>query len=65
MSLMEFLEIREGRLVPVYEGALVPTRCDWCEGGKASLLDLGSLRVCTECLEEAEREWSQTGGIQR
>ena len=56
MSLMEFLEIREGRMVPVYEGALVPTRCDWCEGQRESLLAFGALWVCPECFEEAERE---------
>ena len=27
MSLMEFLEIREGRLAPVYKDLLVPIRC--------------------------------------
>ena len=65
MGLMEFLEIREGRLAPVYEGTLVPIRCDWCEGGFESLLALGALWVCPACFEESEREWTRTGGIRR
>ena len=64
MSLMEFLEIREGRLAPVYKNLLVQRRCDWCEG-EDSLLALGSLWVCPSCFEESERKWSRTGGIRR
>lgn len=59
MSLMEFLEIREGRLAPVYEGTLVPIRCDWCEGSGEPLLPLAAMRVCPECFGKAETTWDR------
>ena len=65
MSLMEFIEIRDGRLVPLYEGTLAPIRCDWCEGAAGSLLGLGALWVCPACFEEAEREWNGNGEQRR
>jgi hypothetical protein len=61
MSLMEYCEIREGRLTPVYEGILGPRRCDWCEYPDEAVMDFGAMRVCLECFEEAEREWIRMG----
>ncbi len=65
MSLMEFCEIREGRLAPVYKGTLAPICCDWCAGTRESLLAIGSLWVCPECFGEAETEWTGRGGRAR
>ncbi|WP_053764692.1 hypothetical protein [Leptospirillum ferriphilum] len=65
MGLMEFLEIREGRLAPVYEGMLAPIRCDWCEGQRESLLALGDLWVCPECFGKAEASWRLGKGDRR
>ena len=62
MSLMEFCEVREGRLVPTYEKLLEPILCDWCEGLDESLLDFGAMRVCPECFGKAETMWNQGKG---
>ena len=65
MSLMEFCEVKDGRLVPLYEGTLAPIRCDWCDHLVEPVLSFGALWVCPACFEEAEREWTRTGGFQR
>ena len=62
MSLMEFLDVRDGALVPAYGRLLEPIRCDWCEGSEGSLLAIGALWVCPACFGEAEREWTRAGG---
>ncbi|AKS22819.1 MAG: hypothetical protein C75L2_00020096 [Leptospirillum sp. Group II 'C75'] len=61
MSLMEFLDIRDGSLAPVYKRMLVPIRCDWCEIGFESLLALGTLWVCPAGIGKAQQAW---GGMQ-
>ena len=61
MSLMEFLDVRDGALVPSYREALVPIRCDWCDVPVEPVLAFGALWVCPACFEEAEREWNRAG----
>ncbi len=57
MSLMEFCEIEEGKIVPTYARLLEPIRCSWCETSVESLLGFGALWVCPVCFDEAERAW--------
>ncbi len=59
MSLMEFLEIRDGALVPAYGRQVESIRCDWCDFPVEPVLALGSLWVCPPCFGEAEREWGR------
>ncbi len=59
MSLMEFCEVREGRLAPVYKGTLVPSHCAWCGRSGRSPLDFGAMRVCSECFGKAETAWDR------
>jgi hypothetical protein len=62
MSLMEFLEIRDGALVPAYRRQVESIRCDWCDFPAEPVLPIGSLWVCPACFGEAEREWGRGGG---
>jgi hypothetical protein len=59
MSLMEFCDVRDGRLTPVYEETLFPSRCAWCEGSGESLLPFAAMRVCPTCFEKAETAWDR------
>ena len=52
MSLMEFLDVRDGALIPSYREALAPIRCDWCEGGVESVAQTGDCWICPECMGE-------------
>ena len=54
MSLMEYCDIREGRLVPTYGS--FPIRCDWCEGVAESVAQAGSCWVCPDCIGEMRGE---------
>ena len=50
MSLMEFLDVRDGALVPSYREALVPFRCDWCEEKADSVAGTGASWICPDCI---------------
>ena len=50
MSLMEFLEIRDGALVPSYREAILPFQCEWCEDVAKSLTLTGDNWICPDCI---------------
>ena len=52
MSLMEFIEIRDGAIVPTYREALAPILCDWCEAKAASVAGTGASWICPDCIGE-------------
>lgn len=54
MSMMEYCDIREGRLVPTYGS--FPIRCDWCEEMAESVAQAGSCWVCPNCIGEMRGE---------
>ncbi len=56
MSLMEYCEIQEGRLVPTYESLLVPIRCDWCEWEFQSVAQTGDCWICPDCIGKMRGE---------
>lgn len=62
MSLMEFCEIEEGKIVPTYTRLLDAIRCDWCEAPVESVLALGALEICPTCFGEAEEAWDGRNG---
>ena len=44
MSLMEFLDVQDGALVPSYREALAPIRCDRGEALAEAVIDVGVSR---------------------
>ncbi|MCL4485039.1 MAG: hypothetical protein M1537_01665 [Nitrospirae bacterium] len=57
MSLMEFCEIEEGKIVPTYTRLLEPIRCELGDHPVEPVMALGALWVCPACFDEAEQVW--------
>ena len=54
MSLMEYCDIQEGRLVPTYGS--FPIRCDWCEEKADSVAGTGASWICPDCIGKMRGE---------
>ncbi len=65
MSLMEFLDVRDGALVPSYREVLLPIRCDWCEEKADSVAGTGASWICPDCIGRMREQLYESRRISR